>query len=84
MSVSRYSPAVLLLAGSLVLAADADNPDAEFLEYLGMWDGSDEDWLIFEDEPAAMHDATESAAGGDERIDPAPQGEESTESDDEG
>jgi hypothetical protein len=88
MSVRRHAPAALLLSGSFVLAADADVPDAGFLEYLGMWDSSDEEWLIFDAEPVAMDDAVESTAEGttghDERIDPAPRGEESTERDDEG
>lgn len=26
-------------------------PDAAFLEYLGMWDGQDEEWELFEDVP---------------------------------
>ena len=38
-----------------------------------MWEESDEDWLIF-DEPVT--------ADSDERIDPAPDGEESMEKDD--
>jgi len=28
-------------------------PDAEFLEYLGSWDGDDEDWLVAASPPAA-------------------------------
>lgn len=59
---------------SLVLAAGDEIPDTEFLEYLGLWDESDEDWLIF-DEPIT--------ADMEERSDPVPQGEESTEKKDE-
>lgn len=75
MSVSRR----LLFGGlmmlcSLVLAADDDIPNMEFLEYLGMWESSDEDWLIFNDAGSAEKD---------KRSDPAPQGKESTENDDE-
>lgn len=33
--------------------ADEEAPDAEFLEYLGSWEASDEDWVIFLDETAA-------------------------------
>jgi len=58
----------------VVLAADEEVPDPEFLEYLGLWEESDEDWLIF-DEPVT--------ADTDERSDPAPEGEESTEKTDE-
>ena len=57
-----------------VLAADADEPDMEFLEYLGLWEESDEEWLIMDQQLKLETD---------ERIDPAPQGEESTEKDDE-
>ncbi len=64
----------LLLGCSLVLAADAEIPEPEFLEYLGLWEESDEDWLIF-DEPIT--------ADVEERTDPVPQGEESTETKDE-
>jgi hypothetical protein len=28
-------------------AADEEQPDLEFLEYLGSWEESDEDWLMF-------------------------------------
>ena len=75
MSVSKTALLGSLLMGcSLVLAADDEIPDTEFLEYLGLWDESDEDWLIF-DEPIT--------ADMEERSDPVPQGEESTEKKDE-
>jgi hypothetical protein len=64
----------LLMSCSLVLAADDEIPDAEFLEYLGLWEESDEDWLIFDERITA--DA-------EERSDPVPEGEESTETNDE-
>ena len=75
MSASKYALLGSLLLGcSLVLAADDEVPDAEFLEYLGLWEESDEDWLIF-DEPII--------ADVEERSDPVPEGEESTEKTDE-
>ncbi len=75
MSVSKTALLGFLLFGSsLLLAADDEIPDAEFLEYLGLWEESDEDWLIF-DEPIT--------ADADERSDPVPKGEESTEKADE-
>ena len=46
----------------------------EFLEYLGLWEESDEEWLMMEHQ---MNLESE------ERIDPVPEGEESTEDDDE-
>ena len=65
---------VMLMGCSLVLAADDEIPDAEFIEYLGLWEESDEDWLIF-NEPIT--------ADAEERSDPVPEGEESTETTDE-
>ena len=63
----------LVLCGSGPLgAAEEETPDIEFLEYLGMWEESDEDWLILDE---TMADDKE------ERIDPAPEGEESMERD---
>lgn len=53
-------------------------PDMEFLEYLGSWEGSDEDWLMVNDADYVREDRLD-----DERSDPAPTGEESTESEDE-
>ena len=65
----------LLMSCSLVLAADEEIPDAEFLEYLALWEESDEEWLIFEE--AVTADVEQ------ERSDPVPEGEESTERKDE-
>ncbi|MCH8865221.1 MAG: hypothetical protein IID58_00075 [Proteobacteria bacterium] len=64
----------MLMVCGLVLAADEDIPDMEFLEYLGLWEESDEDWLIFN---------VPMSAETDERSDPVPEGEESTEKDNE-
>ncbi len=56
MSAERF---IALLAGGLCLGtaalADDEEPasDAEFIEYLGMWEESDEDWLLFEEIQAA-------------------------------
>jgi len=61
-------------AGSVGLAADAEEPDMEFLEYLGQWEESDEEWEMID-----YRINLES----EERTDPAPQGEESAEKDDE-
>ncbi len=70
-------PSVALCASVGVAAeANADEeaaPDMEFLEYLGMWEGTDEDWLLLDEEAVADN----------ERSDPVPEGEESTETDDE-
>lgn len=81
MSVKRHAQGVLpgLLLGicGVVLAADNELPDGEFLEYLGSWEESDEEWLIFDQVGERL------AADSDETVDPAPQGEGSVEKDDE-
>ena len=64
----------LLLYAGEVPAADDEAPDIELLEYLGMWEESDEEWLILNEAVAAENE---------ERIDPVPQGDESMEKDDE-
>lgn len=68
--------AAMLIAVAPVWADDDEVPDADFLEYLGMWEESDEEWLVFAESEQAALDA-------EERIDPAPDGEESMEKDDE-
>ena len=50
-------------------------PDDAFLEYLGLWEASDADWLLLDD---LLTDDAE------KRNDPVPEGEESTETHDEG
>ena len=67
--------ACLLLGANLAPAADEELPDPDFLEYLGSWEEADEDWLLF-DVPAR-------AEVEEERSEPAPEGEESTEKTDE-
>ena len=57
-----------------VAAEEELAPEAEFIEYLGMWDLTDEDWQLLEEEMAAA----------EERSEPAPEGEASTETEDEG
>jgi hypothetical protein len=53
-----------LAAGASPLpAAEEPPPDAAFLEYLGSWEGTDEDWLLFEGavrDPAANVDEEQS------------------------
>ncbi len=76
MSVERTIALVAcgLCLGSAALAEEQAAPDAEFLEYLGMWEESDEDWLVLDDLQAMEVE---------ERSEPAPEGEESTEKKDE-
>jgi len=63
---------------SLLVAADEELPEIEFIEYLGLWEDSDEDWVLFSDSFNA-----DKRARNEQRSDPAPEGEESTEKDDE-
>ena len=67
-----------LFVCSGVVVAEDEQPDMEFLEYLGSWQESDEDWLLF-------NDPDREAVVADEikRNEPAPAGKESTETDDE-
>ncbi len=66
------------LCASLAVSAEIDDEDApemDFLEYLGMWEETDEDWQLLNEEVVVEND--------DERSDPVPEGEESTEKEDE-
>ena len=75
MSVRKtVAVSALLLGCSFVLAADEEVPDPDFLEYLGMCDESDAEWVIF-DEPVT--------ADVEEKSDSEPEDEESTEKTDE-
>jgi len=64
----------LLLCGGIAAAEEEDVPDMEFLEYLGMWEETDEDWQIFEETMTVDNE---------ERSDPVAEGEESMEKEDE-
>ena len=69
------SSTLLLACGPLFAEEDEEQAaDMEFLEYLGYWEQSDEEWLMLEAPIAAELD---------ERSDPVPEGEESTETEDE-
>jgi len=48
-----------LLLGWLATAAWAqdEGPDPDFLEYLGSWEASDEDWTVFMDNAVASRTA---------------------------
>ena len=69
------SAAVLSLC-SLAVLADDELPEMEFLEYLGMCEEWDEGWMMFEESDEAEEQTQE-------RSEPAPEGEESTEKSDE-
>ena len=64
----------LLICAGLAVAEEEDVPDMEFLEYLGMWEESDEEWQIFEETMTAENE---------ERSDPVAESEESMEKEDE-
>ena len=62
----------------LALAADEAQPDLEFIEYLGSWEESDEDWLMF----AEVIDI-QVADDAPKQSETVPHNEDSTESEDE-
>ena len=72
MLVSRCLTTLLLIVCSAAVVADEELPEIEFLEYLGLWEESDEDWVMFNDPLNAENKDQQ-------RSDPAPEGEESTE-----
>ncbi len=65
---------VVLCASANARAEEAELPDMDFLEYLGMWEESDEEWLLLEDD--AVVDKQK-------RVKPVPEGEEPAETEDE-
>jgi hypothetical protein len=68
---------ILLGLSGVLLAADTELPEMDFLEYLGFWEESDEDWVLLSVE------AAERIAAKDTRTEPVPEGKDSAESDDE-
>lgn len=54
---------VALLAPHTPAAAEDEMPDAAFLEYLGFWEESDEEWLIFTDTDETEEDDERDAGG---------------------
>ena len=81
MSARRTSPrgasrllvlAALAAAGYAPAEDDADEPDLEFLEYLGSWEAGEEDWLIFagerEAEDGPDEEGNDESAPGGERL----------------
>ena len=68
----------LLSAGVASAAEEQELPDLEFLEYLGSWEASDEDWVIFTEV-----DETEKESNEEEDSDHSPDGEHVAEANDE-
>ena len=77
MSAERH--VALLICGLCLCTAAATEegpaPEVEFIEYLGMWEQTDEEWLLHDDAETVVVE---------ERSEPAPEGEDSTEIEDEG
>ena len=67
----------LMGSTAVVHADDEPLPDMELLEYLGSWDGSDEDWM------ALAAEAIEQVAAEDEETAPASAADDTVETDDE-
>ncbi|MEL7185319.1 MAG: hypothetical protein AAFN50_02645 [Pseudomonadota bacterium] len=66
------------LLGPAAAAENVKEPDMAFLEYLGMWEETDEEWQLFDE---VADDKT--VADNEERSDPVPKREESQELEDE-
>lgn len=77
---TRRIAMLCVLAPSLAMpvwaeeGTDGNDPDAAFLEYLGMWEGSDDEWILIDE--LVIADAEESP-------ELPPKSEESTETEDE-
>lgn len=56
--------AALLLVLAPIVAADEDMPDEEFLEFLGSWEGQDDDWQGFVDGLPMLEDNAEQEMAG--------------------
>lgn len=67
----------MLATSGVILAADAELPEMEFLEYLGLWEESDEDWVLISEGVDAQ------AVAAEKRTDPASTDDESAEIKDE-
>jgi len=65
--------------GGIGLADEEVAPDLEFLEYLGSWEESDEDWVLLAAEVVEQEEADNKDKGSV----PAPDGEKMAETDDE-
>lgn len=56
-----------MLGGSgLALSAEEEYPELEFLEYLGMWEETDEEWLMVDALVTAEKDVQPQAAAPEE------------------
>ena len=66
--------ALSAVTSALAEAENEELPDMAFLEYLGMWEESDEDWLLLDEEEVAEND---------KRSGPVLEGEAPTEIEDE-
>ena len=62
----------------IVVADEAEAPDLEFLEYLGSWEESDEDWLLLAAEAVDKKESEETI----DESEPAPNGEKLAELED--
>jgi hypothetical protein len=66
------------LLGVAAPAQEAEEPDLKFLEYLGSWEASDEDWIIFTEVDEIKKESKE-----ERDDDPSPDGEKVAEANDE-
>jgi hypothetical protein len=76
MSVSGALPTLLCGVAFCMptLGAEEEAPELAFLEYLGMWEETDEEWLLVDADTMATNE---------DQSDPVAEGEESAEKQDE-
>ena len=80
-ALASFAALAGLLGVGVATADEEATPDLEFLEYLGSWEASEEDWVIF---TAAMEE--QEASQDQDNVqgsDPSPDGETLAEMDDE-
>ena len=71
----------LLTCGGAAFAQESETPDLAFLEYLGSWEGSDEEWVLFSEEEKTGSDNDDESKASE--TEPVPQEEKVAELDDE-
>ena len=69
----------LIGVGGIGFADESEAPELDFLEYLGSWEESDEDWVVLAPDAAVNEESDEEK----EEVDTAPNGEKLAELDDE-
>ena len=65
---------LLLVCGAAAAGEEEEQPDAEFLEYLAMWEDEDDNWLVV---------SADAELESEDLNDPGPEDKDATEKEDE-